>query len=86
MSDQPEPDVMSPSQRQAIQKAWDILTEHFERVVVVADWEVEDEDGKREDAHEVWWHGGALSAIGAAMYAQDRLLKSGKKDNDPDTE
>lgn len=83
MSDEVESDPMTPAQRVAIQKAWDILTEHFERVLVVADWDCEGDDGEQANAHEGWWHGGALAGVGLAEFAKDRMLKSGRKYNDP---
>lgn len=78
------PDPMSKPQREALQKAWDILTEHFDHVLVVANWECEDDEGKRSDAHEGWWHGGSIAAIGLAEFAKDRILNSGTKFNEPD--
>lgn len=75
---------MSAAQREAIQKAWDILTEHFERVVVVADWDCQDEDDTETTAHEGWWHGGSMPAIGLCEFAKDRILHSGKKQQEPE--
>lgn len=79
-------DPMTEAQRQAAQKAWDLLTEHFDYVLLVADWECHDpgEDGERENAHEGWWHGGALPALGLAEFAKDRILKVGKKYHEPE--
>ena len=79
-------DEMNPAQRQALCKAWDLLTEHFDRVLLVTDWEVEGENGARQDAHEGNWHGGSLSAVGMAEFAKDRILGSGKKSNEPTDE
>jgi hypothetical protein len=75
---------MTAPQRQALQKAWDILTEHFDHVLVVADWESDDEHGERCNAHEGWWYGGSIPAIGLAEFAKDRILKSGTKYNEPE--
>lgn len=84
MSDETDP--MSPAQRQAAQKAWDILTEHFDRVLLVVDWEIEEQspEGKAQDAHEGFWAGGSLSAVGMAEYAKDRILNSGTKYHEPE--
>lgn len=79
-----EADPMSPAQREAMQKAWDLLTEHFERVLLVIDFECEGENGKRQDAHQGFWHGGALSAIGMCEYAKDRVLNGYERDNAPE--
>lgn len=81
-----EADPMSPAQREAMQKAWDLLTEHFERVLLVIDFEVEGEDGKRQDAHQGFWHGGALASVGMAEYAKDRIMSCRERDNEPDDE
>lgn len=86
MSDETTPDPMTDSQRQALQKAWDILTEHFDHVLVVADWESDDHKGNRCNAHEGWWHGGSIPAIGLAEFAKDRILHSGTKFNEPKDE
>lgn len=83
MSDPIEDDDMSAPQREAICKAWDLLCEHFDRVLLVVDFETEGEGGKREDAHEGFWHGGSLSAIGMAAYAQQKLLNTGSKTYEP---
>lgn len=78
------PDPMTKSQREAVCKAWDILCEHFDHVMLVVDFETEGKDGEREDAHEGFWHGGSLAAIGAAEYASRRILESGRKSNEPE--
>jgi len=79
-------DPMSVPQRQAIQKAWDLLTEHFDGVLLVADWELieKDEDGKNQDAREGYWHGGSMRAIGLARFAERRIMDSGRKTSEPD--
>ena len=71
---------MTPAQDEALKKAWDLLSEHFEHVLLVVDFEV-----VSGDAHECWWHGGALTAIGMAEFAKDRLLHSNKpRFNEPE--
>lgn len=79
MSDDPkdEKDDMTPQQREAIQKAWTILTEWFERVLLVVDYDVDEANGKQAQCHEGYWHGGALSAVGMCEYGKDRILGSG---------
>lgn len=72
---------MTEAQDAAIKKAWDILTEHFDRVLVVVDFELSE---CKADAHECWWHGGSLSSVGMAMFAQTTILNSKHRDNDPD--
>ena len=79
-------DSMTSAQRQAICKAWDILSEHFDGVLLVADWELseKDEDGKNQDAREGWWHGGSMRAIGLARFAERRIMYSGKRFQEPE--
>lgn len=72
-------DEMTPAQRAAISKAWDLLGEHFDRVLLVVDWETNDGC----DAHEGYWHGGSLPAVGLAEFAKDRILRSRLKTNEP---
>jgi hypothetical protein len=79
-----EPDPMTPAQREAIQKAWDVLTEHFDHVLLVADWELKNESGDLADAHEGWWHGGSMAALGMCEFAKDRILHSGKSASEPE--
>lgn len=74
---------MNPAQQEAIKKAWDLLTEHFDEVLLVANWELET---SKCDGHECWWHGGALSALGMASFAHDRLLHHKAPDNEPGEE
>lgn len=81
-----EPDSMTKAQRDAIRKAYTMLGEHFPRVLIVVDYELDDGNGKEEDAHEGYWRGGALAAIGMCKYAEDRILHSGKKWMDPNEE
>lgn len=78
------PDPMSKPQRESLQKAWDILTEHFDHVLLVIDFECPDEEGGTANAHEGYWHGGSMAAIGLAEFAKARLMRSGKTFNDPE--
>ena len=81
-----EQDPMTKAQRDAVCKAWDLLTEHFDGVLVVADWELDekDEDGKNQDAREGFWHGGSMRAIGLARFAESRIMESGKRFQEPE--
>lgn len=73
---------MSPAQRTAVQHAYTLLGEHFDRVLLVVDYEAH--QGTRSfDAHCGYWHGGSMAAIGLAHYALDRILHSGKADIEP---
>lgn len=77
---------MTDAQRQAICKAWDILTEHFDGVLLVADWETNeiDEHGRAQDAREGYWHGGSMRAIGLARFAERRIMDSGRRFQEPE--
>lgn len=77
-------DDMTPAQWAAVCKAWDILSEHFEHALLVVDWDVEGTDGKQCNAHEGYWSGGALTAVGMALFAQERIMRSSEKTNEPE--
>jgi hypothetical protein len=79
-------DPMTKAQREAVCKAWDLLTEHFEGSLLVVDWETDqrDENGTAQDARVGYWHGGSMRAIGLAVFAKDRVLNSGKPYSEPD--
>jgi hypothetical protein len=81
-------DPMTPQQREAIQKAWSTLTEWFDGVLLVVDWETgqHNEDGKMEDAREGYWHGGSMRAIGLSRFAEKRIIDSGRPAIEPETE
>jgi hypothetical protein len=70
---------MTPAQQQVLEKCYQQLSEHFERVLIVVDTEVIDEEGEPGDAHLVYWHGGSMAAIGMAEFAKDRVMRSGRK-------
>jgi len=71
------PDDMTPAQRDAIRKAFSLLGEHFEHVLIALDWETEDEKGDRCNAHTCYWHGGAMACLGLAEFGKDRILHCG---------
>lgn len=86
MSEPEFKDDMTTGQREALEKAWNLLTEFFERCLVVVDYDVDEPGKKPQQAHEGFWHGGALSGIGMAEFAKDRIMRSGssEKSNEPD--
>ena len=77
-------DPMTQAQRDSICKAWNTLTEHFDAVLLVVDWETQDDACKLADMHEGFWHGGALVAVGLAEFAKSRVMSSGEKVNEPE--
>lgn len=75
---------MSPAQRAAVQQAYTLLGEHFDRVLIVVDYEVDDAAAPGCTASAGYWHGGYMAAIGMANYAIDRILtQRGKPDEEP---
>lgn len=83
MATNPPPDDLTPAQEEALKKAWDILGEHFDRVLLVVDTETPQ---GQQDAHAVFWQGGALPAIGMASYAHQRLLERNNRNHEPTDE
>lgn len=83
--DSDDNDLMTPAQRETIQKAYTMLGEQFEHVLIVVDYETS-EGGETFNAHEGYWHGGALTAVGLAEFAKHKILKSKKQDSDPNYE
>jgi hypothetical protein len=67
-----EPVNATPAQTEAIQKAYSLLGEHFEHVLIVCHWETD--VSPAANATEVWYKGGALTALGMAHYASEKLL------------
>ena len=79
--------MMTSAQRDAVCKAYTLLGEHFEAVLLVVNFEVNNpESGELEEAHEGYWKGGWAAAVGLAEFAKDRILCGGrtcKIGNDP---
>ncbi|MFM7009374.1 MAG: hypothetical protein ACKO0Z_08615 [Betaproteobacteria bacterium] len=65
-------DPFNPAQRQALQQAYSLLGEHFDRALIVVDAELDGDDGA--NAHEVLWKGGYMAALGMAEYARCRMI------------
>lgn len=62
-------------QREAIQRAYSLLGEHFEKVVIIVSAPPSDspeDDG--EEMTETWYKGGFTTAIGLLDYSKHRLL------------
>lgn len=78
-----EHEGFSEAQNEAIQSAYTILSEHFEHALIVVDSSIDLKNGHQADAHEGWWYGGSMAALGLAEYAKDRILRSGKQCVDP---
>jgi len=67
-------DDMSPAQREAVQKAYQILGEHFDCSLIVVSFEMVDDQNEQANAHVCYWHGGFMPALGLATYCHDRML------------
>jgi len=76
---------MNPSQLNAMETAYALLSEHFERVLIVVDYEKVGQDGRLEDHREGFWHGGLMAALGLSEYAKARILESGERYFGPTT-
>lgn len=81
-----EPDIMTKAQRDAVCKAYELLGEHFEQSVIIINFGTTDENGKLAEAHEGFWAGGSMAAMGLCEFAKDRILHSGKRYVTPDGE
>jgi 2-hydroxy-3-keto-5-methylthiopentenyl-1-phosphate phosphatase len=77
-----ENDSMTQAQRDAICKAYSILGEHFDEILIAVNYEINVDD-KIQEAHEAYWKGGAITAIGLAEWAKDRLIHCGERHSDP---
>lgn len=73
-----EPDIMTKAQRDAVCKAYELLGEHFDQSVIVINFITSDEKGKMAEAHEGFWTGGSMAAMGLCEFAKDRILHSGR--------
>jgi hypothetical protein len=72
-------DLMTRAQRDAIERAYELLGEHFESVLLVVNYELDGEAA--EEAHEGYWSGGSMTALGLAEFARNKILNSGKNAN-----
>lgn len=75
MSEEPErPQALTEAQREALRKAWDLLCEHFEGVVVAYSTTCQD-DGN-ESVFDCNYHGGFTTAIGIVERAKHMWLRA----------
>ena len=68
---------MTQAQQQARDKAFEILTEHFEACLLVVAAEIPSQDNSRE-LH-VSYDGGQCQALGMSKYAEHRILSAFKE-------
>lgn len=72
MSDVPDSEL-SPAQLEALRRAWDVLTEHFENVLIVAATQAPG-DGEAATVTRFAWYGGYHAAIGMAESAKRYVM------------
>lgn len=74
MSDaRPFPPPFTDAQKQALSRAWPILTEHFDNVLLVVSTEVE-HGAMRYDDSAYFYRGSVHQAIGMAVTAQHEII------------
>jgi hypothetical protein len=77
MSYEPETDLMSPDQNDAIEKAYQLLGEHFDSIVIAVNFDYEAKGVGSEisqEARAVYWKGGAMTALGLCQFTTHRIL------------
>lgn len=63
---------MTPAQIEALQKAYTTLGEHFDHVVIVLNWDTDEDIPSTGTKME--YKGGAMTALGLLTWGQDRIL------------
>jgi hypothetical protein len=76
-------DLITAAQREALDKAWDLLSEHFDRILLITDCEVTNAEGGEENETHGFWHGGYLAALGCAEHAKHMISNSRSASNEP---
>lgn len=64
---------LTPSEKEALEKAYQLLGEHFEASLIVVTTLTES-DGRNTESSRVYWSGGYQCAIGHAESAKHMLL------------
>lgn len=75
-------DSMTPAQRETMQKAYTMLGEHFDFVVISVGFDSKDSSSQ---CSESYWKGGWIPAIGLMENAKHGIV-SKKRDSDPSDE
>ena len=73
--------MITPAQEEARDKAWDMLKEHFENVIIAYDTEVSEGTDRFFEFN--WW-GSPSMAIGLCERSKLRMLKKIEQENDPE--
>ena len=62
------------AQDEALSKAYQLLTEHFDCALIIVSSDMEDNETHDEvEGSRIFWSGGYLNALGMAVQAQSRL-------------
>lgn len=86
MSYEKSTDLMSDNQKDAIEKAYALLGEHFENVLICVNFEYSAVGGASQDlgeAQALYWKGGSMTALGLAAFAHERILTAGQSAAEP---
>jgi hypothetical protein len=65
---------MNEHQQEALQRAHEILGEHFENAVILVSTDVYVGD-RLATAHELLFHGGAMTALGLLTWGGDQIME-----------
>ncbi len=76
MNETPE-EKHTQAQKEALTKAWDLITEHFDRAVLLINTDKLSDDQETTTCY--YWRGGVLSAIGLMEVAKQRLMEAPEK-------
>lgn len=69
-------EALNKHQQDALERAYDLLGEHFDHAVIITGWDV---DSTAAMAYKLIFKGGSLSALGLCNWAADRILDQDRK-------
>lgn len=73
---------ITPAQQEVLEKAYNILGEQFDYVLIAVGWETDHDEST--EATRYFYKGGRMACLGLATASQNALLRDG--DPDPATE
>lgn len=73
--------ALTKAQQEAVEKAYELLSEHFDHALIMVGGEHHTESGKSFSRG--YWSGGYLAALGATMEAQRMIQYSQTSDTAP---
>jgi hypothetical protein len=71
---------MTAAQTEALNKAWELLTEHFDHCIVAYETDADDVDGPPESEFDASYNGGVSAAIGLCERTKYKLLRLEERD------